>query len=123
MLAFRAPQAYIISMDRNAPLGEFEHLVLLAILRIDHGAYAPAILGEIEARTGRPASRGSIYVTLDRLEDKGLLRSEMEAGIPARGGHPRRQLHLTPAGIAALRESREALLRMWQGVEERLRRA
>lgn len=110
-------------MSRNAALGEFEHLVLLAILRLDDHAYAPAILAEIEARTGRPASRGSIYVTLDRLEDKGLLRSEMESGTPVRRGHPRRQLRLTPAGVEALQESREALLRMWQGVEERLHRA
>jgi DNA-binding PadR family transcriptional regulator len=109
--------------ERAAPIGEFEHLVLLAILRLEGDAYAPEILEEIETRTGRRASRGSIYVTLDRLEEKGLLRSEIEAGAPARGGHPRRQLHLTPAGIEALRDSWEALLRMWRGVEERLRRA
>ncbi len=115
---------YFVSMNnRSAPIGEFEHLVLLAILRLEGDAFAPAILEEIEARTGRRASRGSIYVTLDRLEDKGLLQSEMEAGAPARGGPPRRRLHLTRAGLEALRESREALLRMWQGVDERLRRA
>lgn len=98
-------------------------MVLLAILRLEGGAYAPAILEEIEAHTGRPASRGSIYVTLDRLEDKGLLRSEMEDGTPPRGGRPRRWLRLTPSGLEALRESRDALLSMWEGVEERLGRA
>lgn len=113
----------MISMARKPTLGEFEHMVLLAILRLEADAYAPAILAEIEDRTGRPASRGSIYVTLDRLEDKELLRSEMQSGPPARGGHPRRQLHLTPEGLEALRETREALLSMWRGVEERLGRA
>lgn len=113
----------MISMSRKSTLGEFEHMVLLAILRLESDAYAPAILDEIEERTGRPASRGSIYVTLDRLEGKGLLRSEMASGPPARGGHPRRRLHLTPAGIEALRDTREALLSMWSGVEERLGRA
>jgi len=104
-------------------LGEFEHVVLLAILRLQTDAYAPAILAEIEARTGRPASRGSIYVTLDRLEEKGLLKSKMERGEVSRGGRPRRRLQLTVAGLNALRESREALLRMWQGLEGRLERA
>jgi len=104
-------------------LGEFEHVVLLAILRLQTDAYAPAIIAEIEARTGRPASRGSIYVTLDRLEEKGLLRSKMERGEAARGGRPRRRLQLTAVGLEALRESREALLRMWQGIEDVLERA
>ena len=107
----------------NAALGEFEHLVLLAVLRLEERAYAPAILDEIESRTGRPASRGSIYVTLDRLEEKGLLQSEMEAGGATRGGRPRRRVMLTASGLASLRETRAALLRMWQGVEEGLSHA
>jgi PadR family transcriptional regulator PadR len=110
-------------MVRNSALGEFEHMVLLAILRLEGEAYPPGILGEIEDRTGRPASRGSIYVTLDRLQDKGLLMSEMEAGAPGRGGRPRRRLSLTPDGLKALRDTREALFQMWRGVEERLGRA
>jgi DNA-binding PadR family transcriptional regulator len=109
-------------MTPRPALGEFEHVVLLAILRLGRDAYAPAILEEIEGRTGRQASRGSIYVTLDRLEDKGLIESAAEAGPPERGGRPRRRLELTAAGLEALRESREALLRMWQGVEKRLGR-
>jgi PadR family transcriptional regulator len=113
--------AYIVSMTRSW-LGEFEHLVLLAILRLDDDATAPAILDEIETRSGRPASRGSIYITLDRLEDKGLLRSQMRDGPAERGGRPRRYLQLTRDGIAALRESREALQGMWKGMERRLNR-
>jgi len=97
--------------------------VLLAILRLGEGAYAPAILDEIERQTGQPASRGSIYVTLDRLQEKGLLRSDTESGDVARGGRPRRRVEVTPAGDEALAETREALLCMWQGLEERLGRA
>lgn len=116
------PEPYFVSMGRAA-LGEFEHVVLLAVLRLEGDAYAPAILDEIEARTGRPASRGSIYITLDRLEEKGLVRSSLASGPPARGGRPRRYLELTPSGLVALRESREALLSLWSGMEGRLGRA
>jgi DNA-binding PadR family transcriptional regulator len=98
-------------------------VVLIAVLRLGSDASAPAILAEIEERTGRPPSRGSIYVTLDRLEDKGLLASVMEPGQRERGGRPRRYVHLTDRGMEVLRESREALLSLWQGVEERLGRA
>lgn len=107
-------------MGQRAALGEFEHVVLLAIVRLEGEAYAPAILDEIEARTGRSASRGSIYITLDRLEDKGLIRSSLDAGPPARGGRPRRFLDVTPAGMMALRESRTALLSLWDGLEAKL---
>lgn len=98
-------------------------MVLIAVLRLGSDAYPPAILAEIEARTGRPPSRGSIYVTLDRLEDKGLLASVMEPGRRERGGRPRRYVQLTDRGMEVLRESRDALLSLWRGVEERLERA
>ena len=107
----------------RAALGEFEHVVMLAILRLEGDAYAPAILDEIEACTGRAPSRGSIYITLDRLEEKGFIRSSLAAGPPARGGRPRRYLELTRTGLAALRESRHALLNLWSGMERRLGRA
>jgi DNA-binding PadR family transcriptional regulator len=110
-------------MSPRVWLGEFEHMVLLAILRLGREAYAPAILDEIGSRTGRPASRGSIYVTLDRLEEKGLVESEPESGPTERGGRPRRRLVLTESGLEALRESRDALLSLWEGHERRLGRA
>jgi PadR family transcriptional regulator len=116
-------QVYFVGMVQRSWLGEFEQVVMLAILRLEGEAYAPAILDEIEARTGRPSSRGSIYVTLDRLESKGLLASEQNAGPPERGGRPRRYYVLTRDGITALRESRDALRSLWQGVEKRLGRA
>src|SRR6185503_7855451 len=98
-------------MTRSA-LGQFEHLVLLAILRLEDQAYAPAILEELEARTGRPPSPGSMYVTLDRLEEKGFLRSRLGDANDERGGRPRRYVTVTPLGVRQLRASRTALLKL-----------
>ena len=101
----------------KAYLGEFEHLVLLAMLRLDKAAYAPAILAELEQRTGRPPSAGSVYVTLDRLEDKGLIRSWIADETTERGGRPRRYVSVTPRGLRELRASRNALLALWTDLE------
>ena len=103
-------------MTRPA-LGQFEHVVLLAILRLGDAAYAPAILEEIEARTGRPPSPGSMYVTLDRLEEKGLLRSRLVDYDGERAGRPRRYVAVTAYGLRELRASRTALLKLWRGLE------
>ena len=103
-------------MTRSA-LGQFEHVVLLAILRLGDAAYAPAILEEIEARTGRPPSPGSMYVTLDRLEEKGLLRSRLVDSDDERAGRPRRYVSVTAYGLRELRASRTALLKLWRGLE------
>jgi PadR family transcriptional regulator len=101
-------------------LGEFEHLVLLAILRLDDEAYAIPIRQEIEERTGRSVARGALYTALERLEGKGCLRSRMSQPLRERGGRSRRYFTVTPAGLAAIRASRQSLLRLWQGLEERL---
>src|SRR5690349_19431824 len=98
-------------------LGEFEHLVLLAILRLGDNAYAPAILEEIETRTGRAPSPGSMYVTLDRLEEKGLLRSRLADAHDDRGGRARRYVTVTAYGVREVRASRTALLQLWKGLE------
>ena len=98
-------------------LGEFEHMVLLAILRLERQAYAVSILKELDHRAGRTVSRGTIYKTLDRLETKGLVQWSAEDGPPARGGHPRRRFVVTGRGIAALQESRQAFLELWDGLE------
>jgi PadR family transcriptional regulator PadR len=99
------------------PLGQFEQLVLLAILRLGDSAYAPAILEELEQRTGRPPSAGSMYVTLDRLESKGLLRSRLADATDERGGRPRRYVTVSALGLRELRASRKALLNLWNGLE------
>ena len=100
-----------------AYLGEFEQLLLLAILRLGSDAFAPDIARELEARADRSVSRGHLYTSLDRLEDKGLLRWKAASGTAVRDGLPRRAYTVTPGGIAALRASRDVLQRMWRGLE------
>ena len=100
-----------------AYLGEFEQLLLLAVLRLGSDAFGPDIARELEARADRAVSRGHLYTSLDRLEDKGLLRWKVASGTAARDGLPRRIYTVTPAGVAALRASRDVLQRMWRGLE------
>ena len=103
-------------------LGEFEHVVLLAVLRLGEGAYAVPIVDEIERCTGRSVSRGAVYVTLDRLETKGYLRSALGEPTPERGGRAKRYYTLRRPGLEALRGSRDALVALWRGVELQLDR-
>ena len=105
----------------QANLGEFEQLLLLAVLRLGPNAFGAEIARELESRARRSVSRGALYTSLDRLEDKGLLRWKTVVGTDARGGLPRRLYTVTPAGVAALRASRETLRRMWRGLEHLLR--
>lgn len=98
-------------------LGEFEQIVLIAVLRLGDNAYAIPIREEIEGRTGRSVARGALYTALERLESKRCLRSRMSAPLPERGGRSRRYFSVTPAGLAAVRASRESLLKLWQGIE------
>ena len=84
------------------PLGEFEQLVLLAIVRLGNEAYGVPIVDEIERRTGRAVARAAVYVTLRRLEEKGLLSSWMSDPTPERGGKPRRYVKVERAGAQAL---------------------
>jgi DNA-binding PadR family transcriptional regulator len=105
-------------MGQTAYLGEFEQLVLLAILRLGAEAGGVAIGRELEAQAARRVSRGALYTTLDRLEAKGLLRWKVAPGTAARAGLPRRAYTVTPRGVAALRTSRRVLHRLWQGLED-----
>jgi PadR family transcriptional regulator len=100
-----------------AYLGEFEQLLLLAVLRLGSDAFGPDIARELEGRADRAVSRGHLYTSLDRLEDKGLLRWKVASGTAARDGLPRRLYTVTPAGVASLRASRGVLQRMWRGLE------
>jgi PadR family transcriptional regulator PadR len=101
-------------------LGEFEQVVLLAILQLGPDAYAVPVRDEIERRTGRQVARGALYTALERLETKGLLRSRMSEPLPERGGRSRRYFALTASALAALRDSRAALLSLWRGLESEL---
>jgi PadR family transcriptional regulator PadR len=102
-------------------LGEFEQMVLLAILRLGDSAYGVTIREEIEARTGRSVSRGAIYITLDRLEAKSYLRSYLAEPTPERGGKGKRICRVEKAGLTALRASRRALVSLWHGLGPVLR--
>jgi len=104
-------------MGQDFVLGEFEQMLLLAVLQLGEGAYGPAIARYLEERVGRSVSRGALYATLGRLEQKGFVDWAIEDGDEARGGHRKRRFGLTSAGIAALRRYRSALLRLWAGVE------
>jgi len=98
-------------------LGTFEQMVLLSILQIGEDAYPPLVLEELESAMKRKVSRGSLYVTLDRLQHKGLLKSKAGERDPERGGHPKRYVSVTGKGIAALRECRESLMTLWAGLD------
>jgi DNA-binding PadR family transcriptional regulator len=102
-------------MSDPARLGEVEQLVLLAMLRLDGDAYALPIRDEIERRAGIGLARGSIYITLDRLEQKGLVESRMSDPTPEPGGKARRVFRIRQEGIAALRASRRAVDRLAAG--------
>ena len=110
-------------MTDRAFLGEFEQMMLAAVLRLGDQAYGAAILTEIAAQTGRHVSSGALYVTLDRLEDKGLIETRRADPTPERGGRPKRFVRVTPEGLEALRDVREALLKLWRGIEDRLETA
>ena len=97
-------------------LGEFEQLVLLAIVHVQGEAYGIPIVEEIERRTGRSVARAAVYITLRRLEEKGFVSSWMSDPTPERGGKARRYVKLEPEGARALREARHAAERMWHGL-------
>jgi PadR family transcriptional regulator PadR len=107
-------------MTRYATLGEFEHLVLLAILRHAGGVFGSRIGRELEDRAGRRVSRGALYATLSRLEEKGFLAWKIEDVHPDRGGHPRRLFTVTRAGQAALRSYGRAVRSLSSGIEDLL---
>lgn len=98
-------------------LGEFEQMVILAILHLDGEVYGVPIMDEIERRTGREVSRAAVYVTLRRLERKGLVSTWMSEPVPERGGRPRRCVEVEPEGVRLLHESRRALDAMWEGMD------
>lgn len=105
------------SMARPQNLGDFEQLVLLAILRLKSNAYAVSIRSEISNRTGREATRGALYTTLERLEDKALVKSRMGDPTPERGGRAKRYYTVTASGIEAVDRAQRAYRQMLEGLE------
>lgn len=98
-------------------MGEFEQLVLLAVLRLNNNAYGMEVREQIETRTGREVSYGAVYTTLDRLEQKGYVSHRMGEATPERGGRAKKYFRVLREGRAALRATQEALQVMWEGVQ------
>jgi PadR family transcriptional regulator PadR len=104
-------------MGKDGYLGELEQMLLLATMRLGDEAYGTRIMEELRTAVGRRVSRGSVYVTLDRMEEKGWIASSMSDPRPERGGRPRRVVRVTREGVTELRKSRDALLTLWKGLE------
>ncbi|MEJ2540263.1 MAG: helix-turn-helix transcriptional regulator [Gemmatimonadota bacterium] len=97
-------------------LGELEHQAMLALLRLGRNAYTAPIVEELETRTGREATVASVYVILRRLEEKGLVTSELrDPGDD--GGRDRRYFQVTESGRERLKAAREAYQRLWDGLD------
>ena len=101
-------------------LGEFEHQLLLAMLRLGGEAYSVPLVLELEERTGREVSQSSVFIVLQRLEKKGLLSSRMDDHAKKETGRIRRYFALTPEAIARLKETRQAFFSLWEGVGAQL---
>jgi DNA-binding PadR family transcriptional regulator len=104
-------------MASEPTLGEFEQVVLLAILRVGDDAYGVPIRAEIETCTGRDPAPGALYTTLDRLETKGFVTSRMGDPTPQRGGRARRYFAVTPQAIAAVARAQRSYRRLLEGLE------
>jgi DNA-binding PadR family transcriptional regulator len=98
-------------------LGEFEQIVLLALLRLEKNAYGVPIRREIEQRTKRDVSVGALYSTLDRLETKGYVASWFADPTSERGGRSKRFFRVEPLGLKAVRRSQQALATMLEGLD------
>jgi DNA-binding PadR family transcriptional regulator len=105
-------------MAKHGVLGGFELLVLLALMRLGDDAYGVPISNEIEASSGRSVSIGSIYITLDRLERKGLVSSTLGEPTAARGGRAKTYFRVTAKGLREARQARRTLIRLWRGVPQ-----
>lgn len=100
-------------------LGELEHQTMLALLRLGDDAYTAPIVEELESRTGRETAVAAVYIVLRRLEEKGLVLSELR-DPGAEGGRHRRYFSVTEEGLAKLRQAREAYVALWEGLDPML---
>ena len=108
-------------MHFSTALGEFERLVLLAVLQLGNETYGVPIVDEIQRRTGRQVAPAAVHVTVRRLEQKGLVTSWLGDPTPERGGKARRYVTVTRVGIETLRQSRKVMDQMWRGLDPGLR--
>jgi len=97
-------------------LGGFELQVLLAVMRLGQDAYGVPIADTLEEVSGREINAGSIYITLDRLESKGLVTSRLGESTPERGGRAKTYFRLTGKGVRAVRAAQRTLVKLWSGI-------
>ena len=105
-------------MPPKSFLGEFEQMVLLAILQKGDQAYGVEVRRELEESTGRKVTRGAFYTTLDRLETKGMLSWTTRSVEGWRGGHPQRHFRVTKKALEQLQRSKDALTKLWRGLDD-----
>jgi PadR family transcriptional regulator PadR len=105
-------------MPRPDYLGEFELLVMLTVIRLGEGAYGVPISREIEQQTGRNVAFGTVYATLERLQKKGFVGSNLGDATPERGGRAKRYFRVTTTGLRTVRQTKQSLIRLWRGVRE-----
>jgi PadR family transcriptional regulator, regulatory protein PadR len=105
-------------MAERGYLGEFELMILLAVINLGDDAYGVPISRELEAQRGRDVSVGSVYAALDRLENKGLVASSLGDPTPERGGKAKRYFRVTKEGLRQVHETRRVLSKLWQALPE-----
>ena len=105
-------------MAERGYLGEFELMILLAVIHLGEEAYGVPISRELERHRRRDVSVGSVYATLERLESKGLVSSSLGDSTPERGGKAKRYFRITNAGLRQVHESRRVLSELWRRLPE-----
>lgn len=118
----RLTQAYLFIILEEMPkrnyLGDFELMVLLALMRLGEDAYGVPISKEIQLQSRREVALGTVYAALERLEEKGLVSSELGESTQERGGRAKRYFHVTKRGLREVSEARRTLISLWQGLSE-----
>jgi len=105
-------------MRKGEYLGNFDLMLLLALMRLGEDAYGVTIAQELEAQTGLEVVVASVYATLDRLQERGLVSSSLGDSTPERGGRAKRYFRITGAGIREVRGAQRSLMNLWKGLPE-----
>jgi PadR family transcriptional regulator PadR len=105
-------------MRKGDYLGNFELMLLLALMRLGDDAYGVTIAQELEEQTDREVVVASVYATLERLQERGLVTSTLGDSTPERGGRAKRYFRITAAGISEVRDARRSLTNLWRGLRE-----
>jgi DNA-binding PadR family transcriptional regulator len=105
-------------MRKGDYLGNFDLMLLLALMRLGEDAYGVTIARELEEQTGREVVIASVYATLDRLQERGLVTSTLGDATPERGGKAKRYFRITGAGVREVRDARRSLMNLWKSLPE-----